>query len=356
MVQLPAEAYPVHIAVNSLRDTAELIRQYTPARQIVIITNPLVDGLYGDRVRQGFTPERQVLTLHVPDCETSKSAEQTQRLYTELISHKIERGAVIIALGGGVIGDLAGFVAATYLRGVALVQIPTTLLAQVDSSIGGKVGVNHPLGKNLIGAFKQPLFVSADVSALQTLDDAEIRCGLGEVIKYGFILNRPFFEFLEVNLEKALLKDEATLQEIVRVCVAEKARVVEQDEKEAWLRMALNFGHTFGHALERLYNFSQLKHGEAVILGMKSALVYARLRGMLDAASAERGMALLNRVPVVYDKSMINPERLTEFMSLDKKVKSGKVRLVLINEIGKNFIEESVDISAIKESFGILVN
>jgi len=354
-VNLPTESYPIYIGSGTLRNCAELLQKHGQFRQIVIITNDLVDGLYGNQLRKEFNKNLQVLTLHVPDGEGSKSIDQCYQLYTELIQHKIERGSVIIALGGGVIGDLAGFVAATFLRGIALVQIPTTLLAQVDSSIGGKVGINHALGKNLIGAFKQPLFVLSDPSVLKTLNNAEIRCGLGEVIKYGFIQNPEFFEYLESNLEKALLKDDTILQHIVKVCAAEKAKVVEQDEKEAYLRMILNFGHTFGHALERLHNYSDLKHGEAVILGMKCALAYAGQQGILKSDSVQRGLNLLNRVPVSLDKTKLDIELLAEYMSLDKKVKSQQIRLILIREIGQYHIDEHADNKAIKNAFKILL-
>lgn len=353
-VNLPQHPYPVYLGRNIFEQFAEVLEKHFHIRQIALITNETIDLLYGAKLRAAFSSDCYILTLHVPDGEKAKSFEQVQFLYTKLLENKFERNAVIVALGGGVIGDLAGFVAATYLRGVPFVQVPTTLLAQVDSSIGGKVGVNHPLGKNLIGAFKQPLFVFSDISVLKTLPDEEIRCGLGEVIKYGFILNSDFFEFLEKNLEKALAKDEETLLYLVKISAAEKARIVEQDEKEHNLRMILNFGHTFGHALEAVFSFSGLKHGEAVMLGMKCALAYSAQRGCLSAEEFQRGIGILNRVPISYDKRWLNMDRLTDQMRLDKKIKDKKIRLILINRIGGYEIESSADWDGIRKAWEIL--
>ena len=252
------------------------------------------------------------------------------------------------------VGDLAGYAAATYLRGVDFVQVPTTLLAQVDSSIGGKVGINHPLGKNLIGAFKQPLFVYADISTLQTLPDEEIRCGLGEVIKYGFILNKELFTYLEKNLDKALRKDTAVLRHLVEVSAAEKARVVAEDERESNLRMILNYGHTFGHALEAEMQFSGIKHGEAVILGMQCALHYQRLTQTISDEDYNRGMALLKRVPISYPREKLNPARLVEHMTLDKKVKDKNIRLILLDKIGRYRIDTTRNKQLLEEAFRVL--
>jgi len=258
---------------------------------------------------------------------------------------------VIVGLGGGVVGDISGFVAATYMRGVEFVQVPTTLLAQVDSSIGGKTGVNHELGKNLIGAFKQPLFVFCDTQVLQSLPDAEIRCGLGEVIKYGFILNRTFFDYLQEHIHKALQKDVDTLLHLVESSIHEKALIVAKDEKESNLRMILNFGHTFGHALEAELNYQGLKHGEAVLLGMQCALLYSRDAGRMPQEEFELGMELLKQVPISINKSTFDPERLLEHMTRDKKVKDKNIRLILVEKIGSYKIEQAADLMRIKETW-----
>ncbi len=346
--------YPVYCGNGILKELADILPKHTPSKQIAVISSSPIYELYGEKLVRALPEQAKIRVFLVPDGETAKTLQQVEALYTKLLENHFERGALIIALGGGVVGDLAGFVAATYLRGVDFVQVPTTLLAQVDSSIGGKTGVNHPLGKNLIGAFKQPLFVLADTATLQTLPQSELRNGLGEVIKYGFILNADFFTYLEQYLEQALAKDASVLQKIVEVSAGEKARVVAEDETEKGLRMILNFGHTFGHALEKEFGFGELKHGEAVILGMRCALQFARNENLLDEETLRRGQALLDQVLVTYDPKQIDPETLTAHMLLDKKVKDGKIRLVLIEEIGKYKILESASEEAVKKAWETL--
>ncbi len=353
-VAVPSAPYPVYVGTEILQTFKNALSKHSSAKQIAVISCEPVFNLYGQRFMQNFDSHRRVLPLLVPDGEQAKSQQQVWDLYTRLLENNFERHSVIIALGGGVVGDLAGFVAATYLRGVDFIQVPTTLLAQVDSSIGGKVGVNHPLGKNLIGAFKQPLFVYSDTALLQTLPDAEVRCGLGEVIKYGFILNETLFAYLEAHLEEALQRRPEVLVELVRVSAQEKARVVAQDEKEQNLRMILNFGHTFGHALEAEYGFGGLKHGEAVILGMQCALQYNYREGNMSQEAFERGMALLRRVPIRFDRSKLNPERLVWRMAHDKKVRDRKIRLVLVDRIGSYRIAEADSEKKLREAFEIL--
>ena len=346
-VHLKNEAYPVYTGNNILPRFSATLKKYSSAKQVALITSKNIFNLYGRAVTADFDQSHQLLTLFVPQGEQAKSVEQWQKLQTRLLQEKFERGSLIIALGGGVIGDLAGFVAATYLRGVDLVHIPTTLLAQVDSSIGGKVGVNHRLGKNLIGAFKHPLFVFSDAAVLQSLPDDEIRCGLGEVLKYGFILNRDLFDYLHKNLEHALQKDPQTLLHLVKISAAEKARVVARDEREKNLRMILNFGHTFGHALETILNYKGLKHGEAVILGMECALIYAFNKKYTTLDEFRKGHDLIKRVPVPIDKAKLDAKTLLELMSRDKKVKDEKIRLILIKQIGEYLIEQEADKEAI---------
>ncbi len=355
-VNLNHTNYNIYVGRALLPELAHLLEKHQKARQIAIITTRWIYEQFGPRIQSGFRKDVQLLPIFVPDGEGAKSFEQLQHIYTRLLEHKYERSSVILALGGGVIGDLAGFAAATYLRGVSLVQVPTTLLAQVDSSIGGKVGINHALGKNLIGAFKQPLFVLSDIETLQTLPEEEIRCGMGEVIKYGFISNRELFAYLEAHLEAALRKDMSTMEYLVKVSAEEKGKVVEQDEKEQNLRMILNFGHTFGHALEAEFNFSRLKHGEAVILGMKCALSFARSEGMLPGSDYERGMRLLNRMPVHYDPNRIQSDRLLQRMMVDKKVQNSQMRLVLIDRIGSPKIYIAEDAKCIKQAYNVLID
>ena len=350
LVKLKHNPYPIYIGDNILDKFHTILARHVKTKQIAIISSENIFELYGKRLLRQFDKSYQVKVLFVPQGEQAKSAEQAQQLYTSLIQEKFERNCLIIALGGGVVGDLSGFVAATYLRGVDFVQIPTTLLAQVDSSIGGKVGINHPLGKNLIGAFKQPLFVYCDVAVLQTLPDEEIRCGLGEVIKYAFILNKDLFVYLQKNLDKALRKDAQTLLHLVKISAREKARVVARDELEKNLRMILNFGHTFGHALETNLDYKGLKHGEAVILGMECALIYALDKKYISRQEFSEGRALLKRVPVGIEKNKLEPGRLLEIMKRDKKVKDEKIRLILVNEIGKYLIDQEADMDMIEAS------
>ncbi len=353
-VGLAANPYPVYVGMDVLDKLAEVLRQHGDYTQIAVITSKSIFQMHGKKLMKGFSSDQEVITLFVPDGENAKSFDQLQHLYSQLLEKKFERKALIIAFGGGVIGDLAGFVAATFLRGIAHVQVPTTLLSQVDSSIGGKVGINHPLGKNLIGAFKQPLFVFSDVSVLKTLPDSEIRCGLGEVIKYGMIQDREFFSYLEENLENALNRDDQILLHIVKTSASLKARVVEQDEHEHGVRMILNFGHTFGHALEAEFKFGELKHGEAVILGMKCAMQYSLDKGALSPAEYERGMSLLNRAPINYDKTKIYAKRLIERMSRDKKVRDKQIKLILIDRIGHYYTEIAENQEQLRDAYKIL--
>lgn len=342
-VKIPNEAYSTYVGAGILDQFANVLTGFKSYRQIVVISSKNIFDLYGEKLLSGFNEKTEMRILLVPDGEKAKSLKQVEALYTSMLEKQIERGALVVAFGGGVIGDLAGFVAATYLRGVDLVQVPTTLLAQVDSSIGGKTGVNHKLGKNLIGAFKQPLFVFVDVDVLQSLPDAEIRCGLGEVIKYGLITNRPLFDYLYKNLDAIQQKDSQSLLHIVEKSIEDKASVVAQDERESGLRMILNFGHTFGHALEAEFGYEDLKHGEAVILGMQCALSYSKVSDQLLEDDFETGMKLLKSVPVLIDRNKLKAQHLFEHMVHDKKVKDKKIRLILLKGIGEYKLEDQAD-------------
>lgn len=353
-VELAAEAYPIFVGSQILTTLPGMSEVVKRSDQIAIITTEYIHSLYGQMLAEVLKEGREVLNIFVPDGEKAKSLAQVESIYTSLLENTFERGCVIIALGGGVIGDLAGFVAATYLRGVSLVQVPTTLLAQVDSSIGGKVGVNHKLGKNLIGAFKQPLLVLSDTSVLKTLPEEELRCGLGEVIKYAFIRDTELFAYLEDNLDAALEGNREVLLKLVQKSAAIKAQVVSIDEREQNLRMILNFGHTFGHALETEMAFSGIRHGEAVILGMQCALEYTRRVYGMKPDIYERGLRLLRRVPIPVQTSELNIERLIKRMSLDKKVKHKRIRLVLLDDLSNPRIEAVADESALVKAWEVL--
>lgn len=354
-VPIAHSPYEVLVGRTIMPQLKTHLKRFFSGKQIAVVTNRAIYNLHGNALRQALDGEGPPLVLFVPDGENAKSFDQVQYLYTKLLENKFERNSLIIAFGGGVIGDLAGFVAATFLRGVNFIQVPTTLLAQVDSSIGGKVGVNHPLGKNLIGAFKQPLLVFSDIEFLLTLPDAEIRCGLGEVIKYGLVLNKDLFFYLEENLEKALHKEAPVLQHLVEVSSREKAAIVTRDEQEKNLRMVLNFGHTFGHALEAEFQFGELKHGEAVILGMQCALRYAHWQKLLSKEDYQRAMALLKRIPISYDRSRLQIPQLIGRMHLDKKVRDGHIRLVVPDGIGNYRFESAADITTLEEAFEVLL-
>ena len=353
-VNIKQNPYQIYIGKDIFGQFERTLQKHQEAKQIAVITSQPIFDLHGARLMNQLNSFGKVVTLFVPDGEKAKSYDELISLHTKLLGNKFERTGLIIAFGGGVIGDLAGFVAATYLRGVPFVQVPTTLLAQVDSSIGGKVGINHPLGKNLVGAFKQPLFVFSDTHLLQTLPDPEVRCGMGEVIKYGLSLNRELFEYLEIHLDQAIAKDPEVLNYLVEISAREKARIVAEDEREKNLRMVLNFGHTFGHALEAEFAFGKLKHGEAVILGMKCALNYALNQNILSYEDSTRMMRLLDRVPIAIDLSQINPAKLVVRMTIDKKVKDGKIRLVLTEGIGLYRFAFADSNAALEEAFKIL--
>lgn len=354
-VNITNNPYPIYLGDSILDNFLSVLEKHYPSGQIALVTTKNIFDLHGNKIKKQLESKYRLIILFVPDGEGSKSYEQLQNLHTKLLENKFERNALIVAFGGGVIGDLAGFVSATFLRGINFVQVPTTLLAQVDSSIGGKVGINHPMGKNLVGAFKQPVFVFCDTSVLLTLSDAEIRCGMGEVVKYGCVLNKQLFHYLEDNIEAALRKDRDILHRLVKISAKEKASIVMQDEKEKNLRMVLNFGHTFGHALEADFKFGEMKHGEAVILGIKCAMQYALNQNLLKMDVFKKGINLLSRIPIQYDPEMIDTSKLVERMTIDKKVKDGRIRLVICPDIGKYQFGFADDLEELKKAFKILV-
>ncbi len=311
-----------------------------PGRDHLVVTNETVAPLYLDKLRAGL-PGRRVQACVLPDGERFKTLATLERVFDALTAHRFNRDAVVIALGGGVVGDMAGFAAACYQRGVGYVQVPTTLLAQVDSSVGGKTGVNLPAGKNLVGAFHQPLAVIADTDTLATLPPRELRAGLAEVIKYGCICDVGFLDWIETRLEALLACDAAALTEAIERSCAIKARVVGEDEREHGLRAILNFGHTFGHAIEAATGYETLLHGEAVALGMLCAADLSCRIGMLEPAAAARIGALLTRAGLPTVTPRIGAARAAELLRLDKKVLAGKVRLVLLDGLGRAVVSDA---------------
>ena len=336
-VDLGARSYAIHIGAGIIERAGELLAQAGLRGKVAVVTNPTVAPLYLDGMlktlaNSGFA----AIPILVPDGEEHKNFPSLQIIYDRLIAERFERKSYVLALGGGVVGDLAGFAAATYLRGVPYVQVPTTLLAQVDSSVGGKTGVNHADGKNLIGAFYQPRLVLIDVDALATLPRRELVAGLAEVIKYGVIEDPALFALLEAQIGKLLQLDRDLLIQTIATCCAIKAKVVEADEREDDYRAVLNFGHTVGHALEAVTHYTQFLHGEAVGVGMAKAAALSRRQGFCDQRSLERIIALLKQtgLPTEVPSAVAMPS-LIQAMEVDKKAAGGQIKFVMCNGIGK---------------------
>ena len=324
-VRLAGNSYNIYVGAGLLIQTARRLKENGLAGKLVIITNPRVKRLYGTALKRNLAEEGfKAAILSVPDGEEYKSLEVAARLYNDLTDLYAERATPILALGGGVIGDLAGFVAATYMRGVPLVHVPTTLLAQVDSSIGGKVAVNHGQLKNKIGAFYQPRLVISDISTLKTLPAGEFINGLAEVIKYGVIRDKDFFAFLEENLDRIKSLNEDVLEEVVYRSSKIKAEVVEKDEKDLGLRNILNYGHTIGHAIESVSDF-KLEHGKAVALGMLAAARISNRLGQLDKNEVVRLKDLLRRAGLPIKVPALDINQIVQAIKHDKKIQGGKI-------------------------------
>ncbi len=343
-VDLKDRSYPITINAGSLHDPALFAEAIAPHQRVVIITNTLVSPLYAADLTQTLhqiTP--YVATLVLPDGEQYKSLETFERIMTFLLEGNYSRDVVLVALGGGVIGDLVGFAASCYQRGVDFVQVPTTLLAQVDSSVGGKTAVNHPLGKNMIGAFYQPKAVIIDTHCLSTLPSRELSAGLAEVIKYGIIIDADFFIWLEANMPKLLALDPLFLRQAIARCCQIKADVVAADERESGQRALLNLGHTFGHAIEAQMGYGVWLHGEAVAAGMVLAAKTTHLLGELSTRSVERIVTLLEvaNLPVM-PPNVMTPDQFLTHMHRDKKVLAGQLRLVLPTDIGESAVRSDV--------------
>ncbi|MDG4552435.1 MAG: 3-dehydroquinate synthase [Candidatus Contendobacter sp.] len=348
-VELGDRRYPIYIGPGLL-GRAELLQPHLSSRQVLVVSNTTVSPLYLERARAALAGLRCEAVI-LPDGERYKTLETLNTVFTALLDHRFDRHCTIVALGGGVIGDMAGFAAACYQRGVSFVQIPTTLLAQVDSSVGGKTAVNHPLGKNMIGAFYQPRCVLADTDTLTTLPDRELSAGLAEVIKYGLIRDRPFLDWLEVNLEALLARDPAALSEAIERSCRNKAEIVVADEREIGERALLNLGHTFGHAIETGIGYGEWLHGEAVATGMAMAADLSARLGWLTGQQVERIRALLTRARLpLAPPPELTPADFLRLMAVDKKVQDGRLRLILLRELGQGVIAENVAAGRLRET------
>ncbi|MGF1613548.1 MAG: 3-dehydroquinate synthase [Gammaproteobacteria bacterium] len=337
-VDLGDRSYPIHIGPGLLQQ-AGVVVSHLAQKRVAIVTNNTVGPLYLDRLSQTLTSAGVAVTpIVLPDGEAYKDWPTLNVIFDELLRTRAERKTTLMALGGGVIGDMTGFAAACYQRGVPFIQVPTTLLAQVDSSVGGKTGINHPLGKNMIGAFYQPRVVLADTDTLNTLPPRELSAGLAEVIKYGLIRDRAFFQWLEANMEKLRVLDtDATRHAIYRSC-AIKAQVVAEDEREGGIRAMLNLGHTFGHAIEAGMGYGHWLHGEAVAAGMVLAADASRRKHWLTEVDVERIRALVRRAGLPDTAPDLGEDTYLDYMRHDKKVEAGTIRFVLLKEIGQAVI------------------
>ena len=358
-VDLGERAYPIHIGPGLLDDAGALAEAIT-GEQVMVVTNTTVGPLYRERLEQtlreagaldtpaGRDGELSVATVELPDGERYKDLDHLDRVFTALLEARFDRQCTLVALGGGVVGDMAGFAAACYQRGVPFIQVPTTLLAQVDSSVGGKTGVNHPLGKNMIGAFHQPRAVLIDTDTLKTLPAREVSAGLAEIIKYGIIRDADFFRWLEANMEALVDLEPAALTHAIQRSCAIKAEVVAADEREAGNRALLNLGHTFGHAIETGIGYGRWLHGEAVATGMLMAADMAARMGWLTAEDVTRIDTLITRAGLpTRAPADLSRARFMELMSVDKKARGGHIRLVLPTAIGEAVVTDDYDAAAL---------
>ena len=349
-VSLGERSYPIHVGAGLLAQAGTLLAPLLPHPRVVILTNPVVAALWLAPLRAslsnaGIASE----SIVVPDGEAFKSWSTLQDVLTGLLEQKAERTTTMVALGGGVVGDLAGFAAAIYQRGMAFVQVPTTLLSQVDSSVGGKTGINHPLGKNMIGAFHQPRAVLIDTDCLATLPDRELAAGVAEVIKTAAIRDRAFFEWLESNVARLLARETDALVHAVAQSCTIKAAIVAADERETGERALLNFGHTFGHAIETGVGYGEWLHGEAVAAGMVLAARLSERMGFIGGDEVARLRKLLERATLPVDPPRLGADRYLELMRHDKKVAAGRIRFVLLREIGGAFVSGDVRLETVRE-------
>ncbi|MGB1805378.1 MAG: 3-dehydroquinate synthase [Candidatus Pseudothioglobus sp.] len=350
-VELGDKSYPIYIGIDLLSMKSLFVDQIQ-GRQVMIVTNKTIAPLYLDKltsILDGFNVQSVIL----PDGEEFKTLETLNKVFDALLEAKFDRTSTLIALGGGVIGDITGFAAASYQRGVGFIQVPTTLLSQVDSSVGGKTGINHELGKNMIGAFYQPKAVIIDVNTLDTLSNQEFSAGMAEVIKYGLLGNADFLSMLEANIESIMARKKDLIIEVIFNCCQDKARIVELDEFEKGKRALLNLGHTFGHGIENAFGYGNYLHGEAVSIGMVMAAKLSKDEGNLSHEETLRVESILSKadLPISINKT-IDSETLITAMSLDKKSIDGKIRLVLLKSLGDSYLTDSYS----NENFMKVVN
>ena len=338
-VELGDRSYPIFIG-QGLMGQSEWVAPYVKGRQVLIVTNTTVAPLYLESCKKTFA-DFDVQSVVLPDGEKYKTLETWNLIFDELIGQRFDRSCTLVALGGGVIGDMTGFAAACFQRGVKFIQMPTTLLSQVDSSVGGKTGVNHPLGKNMIGAFHQPECVVIDTETLNTLEDRQLSAGLAEVIKYGLIQDIEFFVWLEVNIERLMRREPEALSYAIERSCQDKAEIVAKDEKEAGLRALFNLGHTFGHAIESGMGYGNWLHGEGVSAGTMQAVYLSQLLGDLSEADVTRIQALFERVNLPIKPPSVaemDNQAFLDLMAGDKKVQAGTIRLVLLKSIGQAYV------------------
>jgi len=347
-VDLGERSYPIYIG-QGLLDQPALLDPYIQGNSTATVTNTTVSPLYRQKL-DAVVDKLNNTDIVLPDGEEYKNMDTLQHIHTEMLKTRCDRKTTLLALGGGVVGDVSGFAAATYQRGINFIQIPTTLLSMVDSSVGGKTGVNHPLGKNMIGAFHQPQSVIIDTATLDTLDDRQLSAGIAEVIKYGYINDLDFIEWLDNNMEKLLQRDpDALAYAIYRSC-EHKAKIVAADEKEAGQRALLNLGHTFGHAIETGMGYGKWLHGEAIAAGMVMAAELSREHGWLNQSDVDSIKALLHKAKLpIAPPEEVDANRFNELMSIDKKVQDGVLHLVLMKSLGESFITSDFDTDALKK-------
>jgi 3-dehydroquinate synthase len=348
-VALAERSYPVHIGAGLLRDAGALVAPLLTTPRCVVVTNPVVAAHWLAPLRQSLTVAGVASeTIVIADGETHKTWATLNDILTRLLEIRTDRTTTLVALGGGVVGDIVGFAAAIYQRGMPFVQVPTTLLAQVDSSVGGKTGINHALGKNMIGAFHQPRAVVIDTDCLATLPDRELAAGLAEVIKYGAIRDRPLFDWLEAGIDRLRSRDGEALTHAIAESCRIKAAIVAADERESGERALLNFGHTFGHAIETGAGYGEWLHGEAVAAGMAMAAALSVRRSLLPAGDAARLTALLRRAQLPVEAPRFGADRYLALMSHDKKVVAGALRFVLLRALGDAFVTADVPLSDLR--------
>ena len=336
VVPLKNRSYPIFIDNGALGQLRPLLKK-KQAQKIVILTNSTLNKLYGHLLKKQVS-KYEVCWITIPDGEKYKNSATLEKIYKQLAQKKIDRKTILITFGGGVVGDIGGFIAATYLRGIPYIQIPTTLLAQVDSSVGGKTGIDLPYGKNLVGAFYQPQAVIIDTKFLKTLPRREYLCGLAEVIKYGLLGNALFFRYIEKNHSLILKKNSQVLKKLIATSCAMKAHIVGHDEKESGLRSLLNLGHTLAHSIETLTNYSRIHHGEAVAMGLGYSALFSLKKGWLTKEEHKRILGLLKKLNLPTQWPKLNRKKYQHVLSLDKKAVGKKINYVALKKIGKAFL------------------